>query len=474
MALSPESADLNIEKPVILAYHRQADFAAFLVNEYFIKPSKQLEEARQDDTNGLLPLVSLDCLLQSGDIDKIVGHICEVTHLIDERHVQQRKPFRILEKPLLIPAMLAALLHRILFEKVGVFISSTTFDLWASTALGFPARTSRLWLDACAKVEEALENSSVKQLLCKRSASDTGIHAIKKQADSKGALFSLWCSACSMLCASLATPLLSIEACQEHFSQAVERSISFRKDIESKGSSTLYGKSAPGFNLHAAGEPELCSCLVFHSFFRQLEMLFHRAIDSKVKMNVSAHISFAVFVGCLNVFTYYRYSASKAESMYRLLDTVAQVADGKSLTHQFDLKSVEVRHLSRYVQRASVLSSDDVFSEISHRRARKESWASPASVLPRFAEMNYSTICMTRIYPFSMVAATGPELDDMGGCSDSTDVGVHPECEDDENFVEMTTIFLDESGDERCTQYILSAEEAAVKRQVQEKLYGEK
>ncbi|CAC9502383.1 conserved hypothetical protein [Leishmania infantum JPCM5] len=474
MALSPESPHLNIEEPAILAYHKQADFAAFLVNEYFIKPSKQLEEARQDDTNGLLPLVSLDCLLPSGDIDKIVGHICEETHLIEERHIQQRKPFRILEKPLLIPAMLAALLHRILFEKAGVFISSTTFDLWASTALGFPARTSRLWLDACAKVEEALEESSVKQLLRKRSASDTGIHAIKRQADSKGALFSLWCSACSMLCASLTSPLLSMETCQEHFTQAVGRSISFRKDIESKTSSVMYGRGAPGFNIHAAGEPELCSCLVFHSFFRQLETLFHRAIDSKVKMNVSAHISFAVFVGCLNAFTYYRYSANKAGSMCRLLDTVAHVADGKSLTHQFDLKSVEVRQLSRYVQRASVLSSDEVFSGISHRRARKESWASSASILPRFSEMNYSTIRMTEIYPFSMVAAMGPELDDMGGCSVSTDVRVHPEDEDDENFVEMTTIYLDESGDERCTQYILSAEEAASKRQVQEKLYGGK
>lgn len=474
MALSPESADVNIEEPVILAYHKQADFAAFLVNEYFTKPSKQLEEARKDDTNGLLPLVSLDCLLQIGDIDKIVGHICEETHLIDERHVQQRKPFRILEKPLLIPAMLAALLHRILFEKAGVFISSTTFDLWASTALGFPARTSRLWLDACAKVEEALETSSVKELLSKRSASDTGIHAIKKQAGSKGALFSLWCNACSLLCASLASPLLPMETFQEHFSQAVERSISFRKDIESKTSSALYGKGAPGFNLHAAGEPELCSCLVFHSFFRQLEMLFHRTIDSKAKMNVSAHISFAVFVGCLNAFTYYRYSANRAESMYRLLDTVAKVADGKSLTYRFDLKGVGVRHLSRYVQRASVLSSDEVFSGISHRRARKELWASPAPILPCFAEMNYSTISMTGIYPFSMVAAADPELDDMGGCSDSTDVGVHPECDDYENFVEMTTIFLDESGDHRCTQYILSAEEAAVKRQIQEKLYGGK
>ncbi|GET89996.1 hypothetical protein, conserved [Leishmania tarentolae] len=473
MTLSPRSGDWHIEEPVTLPFHMQADFAAFLVTEYFMKPCKQLN-MRQDDTNGLLPLVSLDGLLPSGDIDKIVGRICEQTHLIDDKHVQQRKPFRILEKPLIIPAMLAVLLHRIVFEEAGVFISSLTFDLWASTALGFPARTSRLWLDACAKVEEALEKSSVKQLLSKRSASDTGTHAIEKQADSKGVLFSLWCNACAGLCSSLATPSLSLETCQEHFGHAIEHSISLRKEIESKTTNALHAEGASRFNIHAAGESELCSCLVFHSFFRQLEMLFLRAIDSKAKMNVSAHILCAVFVGCLNSFSYYRYSAQKAESVYRLLDTVAQVADGKNLTHQFNLKSVEGRHLPKYLQRAYVLSSDEIFSMISHCRARNESWAPTAPASPCFAEMNFSTISMSDIYPFSVVTAAGSEVEDMGECSSSTNGGMDPECEEDENFAEMTTILLGEGGDERCTQYILSAEEAAAKRQVQQKLYGEK
>ncbi|CAJ1028590.1 hypothetical protein, conserved [Leishmania lindenbergi] len=472
MTFSLESADLHFEKPVIPAYHKQADFAAFLVNEYFTKPSKQIEKARYDDTNGLLPLMSFDCLLPSGDIERIVGHICEETHLIDERHVQHRKPFHILEKPLLIPAILAALLHRILFEEVGVTISSRTFDLWASTALGFPARTSRLWLDASAQVEEALESSSVKQLLSKRSACDTGIHAIKKQASPKGVLFSLWRNACSMLCASLVRPLFSTETCQEHFSQAINRSIGFRRELASKMSSALHGKGAACFSLYAAGEPELCSCVVFHSFFRQLEALFHGVIDSKLKMNISAHISCAVFVGCLNTFSYYRYSASKAESMYKLLDIVAEVTDGKSVAYRFDLKSIEVPQMSRYVQRATVLSSDEVFSGILYRRARKETSASSACTLPRFTEMNYNAISITDIYPFCMETGTGAESDEMGECSDHTDLEVHPEPEDEGNFVEMTTIFLDAAGDDRCLQYILSAEEVAVKKQLQERLYG--
>ncbi|KAG5474311.1 hypothetical protein LSCM1_03091 [Leishmania martiniquensis] len=473
MAFFSTGDDLHIEDRVVPEYHKQADFAAFLVNEYFTKPSKHLVEARYDDTNGLLPLVLFDSLLPGGDIERTVGHICEETRLIDERHVQQRKPFHILEKPLLIPALLAALLHRILFEKAGVIISSTTFDLWASTALGFPARISRLWLDACSKVEEALGKSSVRQLLSKRSACDTGIHAIKMQADSKGVLLSVWCNVCSILCTSLAGHSLAIDTYQEHYDRAIECAVSFRQEIASKTSSDLHGTKAAGFNLHAAGEPELCSCLVFHSFFRQLETIFHDAVNSKVKMNESANVMCCAFLACLNAFTYYRYTASKAESIYKLLDTVAEVTDGRCLDYRFDLKGVEVPQLPRYVQRASVLSSDEIFNRISYR-AQKERCPSLGCMLPPFFEMNYSAISMRDIFPFCSVASESPVKDKMGEWCAFTPPDLHLESEDDDSFVEMTTIFLDASGDEKCLPYILSAEEATVKREVQERLFGGK
>ncbi|KAG5498229.1 hypothetical protein JIQ42_03033 [Leishmania sp. Namibia] len=473
MAYSPGNGDLHMEDHTTPPYHKQADFAAFLVNEYFTKPSKQMVKARNEDTNGLLPLVFFDSLLPGGDIERTVGHICEETRLIDERHVQHRKPFYVLEKPLIIPALLAALLHRILFEKAGITISSTTFDLWASTALGFPARISRLWLDACSQVEEALEKCSVRQLLSKRSASDTGIHAIKTQADPKGVLLSVWCNACLMLCTLLASPPFPMQTCHEHFGQVIERAVNFRKEIASKTSSALFGEKAIGVNLHAAGEPEMCSCLVFHSFFRQLETIFHHAIDSKAKMNASAQILCSVFLACLNAFTYYRYIPSKAESMYKLLDTVAQVTDGRSLAYRFDLKSVEVPQLSRYVQRAAVLSSDEVFGGISYRE-REETWSSPGGTLPSFSEMNYSAISIGDIYPFFRATPASPDEDKIDEWSDSTVLQVHPESEVDESFVETTTIFLDSSEDAKCLPYILSAEEAAAKRQVHERLYGGK
>ncbi|KAG5500403.1 hypothetical protein JKF63_03495 [Porcisia hertigi] len=474
---SPESTDLDTPHLVISAYHNQADFAAFLITEYFIKPSKQIEDVREDDTHGLLPLVSLDALLPNCDIEKVAGRICDETHLINERHVQRRKPYHILEKPLIIPAILAALLHRILFEKAGIIISSTTFDLWASKALGFPARTSRLWMNACAHVEEALKTSSVKELLSKHNAYESGVHAIKRQASSKGLLFPLWSNACSTLCASLGVPLLSTETYRMHFDQAIECAISFRKEIASKTSSSLREKGASGFNLHAAGEPELCSCVVFHSFFRKLEILFCGVINSKVKINVSAQVSCAVFVGCLNAFTYYRYSASKAETVYKLLDTVAQVTDGRCLAYRFDLKSVGVPDLPGYLQRAAVLSSDEVFSGILQRGVRKVPRISSACTLPRFADMNCSAINMAETYSFCSLTAARPQSNELCGCSESVWLDGHPDSEEEEeeqSFLETTTIILDAVGDEKCSQYLLSPEEAAAKRQVHEKLYGGK
>ncbi|KAK7200996.1 hypothetical protein NESM_000159000 [Novymonas esmeraldas] len=474
MAFSGEAADLPPVEALRPAFHKQADFAAFLVTEYFTKPSKQLEQTRHDDTNGLLPLVSFDSLLPGGDIEQAVGLLCDETHLIDDRHVQVRRPFRVLEKPLLVPAVLAALLHRVLLEKAGVFLSSTTFDLWASTALGFPARVSRLWLDACARVDDAMQRSSLNRFPYRQSAAHTGIHAIKTQASPRGVLFRLWSNACSALSSALGSAFVSAEWCHEHFSQAIERAIRFRREIaSSKGTAHRDGR-AWGVNLHAAGEPELCSCVVFHAFFRQLGMLFQDAVTSKGMLDSSAQLTSALFVGCLNAFTYYRYSSAKAECLYKLLDTVADVTDGKRLACQFDLKSVTAPQASSYLDRATVLSCDEVFGEILHRRPRKEPRMVVTGALPPFAEMNSSAISIDNIFPFSGVAAPDGQAEGAGGDGDTGFTEVLSDSEEDANYAELTTVILDTSGDDVCAPYLLSSEEAAVKRQVQERLYGSK
>lgn len=456
------------------ALQSQAEFAAFLIAEFFSKPSKVILAAAPDDTDGLLPRISFECLLPRGDLEQAAAFLCDETRLLEERCVQRRRPFHLPEKPLLIPAVLAALLHRILCEKAGIFVSSTTFDAWASAALGFPARTSRLWLDACDRVDVALARSSAKDLVPHRSTAATGAHAIQMQAADDGLLMTLWTNACAKLCASLEAAVIAPQEVRAAFVRTIERALATRRRIASMDQAALESVQGNRVNLHATGEPELCSCVVFQSFFCELERFFRPAVQDAAAMDASAQVTFALFVGCLNVFTYHRYSVDKVVALYDALDAVATLVRGKRPGLHFNLRAGDEGSPTRRALTATLLSCDDVFGAVQYRHARKEGSARAMALETPFAELNSSYIQWCSIYPLSARGPSGVTLGNGSGNGEASTSRHVISVDDEESYIVLTLIHLGPEDDGLCAAYLLSPEEAASKRKVLNHLHGKK
>lgn len=444
---------------------RQGKFVSFLVNAYYIEPSRRIKEERGNtsDNNSFSHLTFRDSFF-SADVAEVVGRVAEEALLLDQIHVQEKPPFRLIERPLLVPAMLGSLLRRLLLCESGIFVSTTTLDNWLSLALGTRICLARHWLDADYRIQRALRTSRAGRLVEERGACETDVRAIRLQTKRGGVLYSLWDDTYQVLCAQLGDNPPSPQVAQSLISNAAEASVVLCRKVDA-----VLGRREPpvndsSFTLYAAAECEICSCVTFHCFFREIETEFRQLVNSRGKRETCAAVMRNCFVGSLNAFTMNRYDVKKAAAVFSALDAIAWIADGKCLAKSHDLRTVGVHVQPGYVERAVILGCDPVYGIIKETAERA---ASKSLLIEKahFSGMDTSAISLSAMYSYSrpQLAASGERVHTDDAAPPNSTAG---QAGDDwtgyYNFVELT---LDDAESDLAT-YILSAEQQAVKRRI--------
>ncbi|KPA85467.1 hypothetical protein ABB37_01760 [Leptomonas pyrrhocoris] len=472
MDVFPQQEEFLQEGRTVPLWKKQGEFVRFLVNTYYVEPNKLIEEEKGVSHRNELSGLPFHDFPFGDDVAKVLGRIAEEAVILDQKHVQEKLPFCILEKPLAVPAMIGVLLQCFFFEEYGVFISSTTFDIWASKALGFEIHLSRVWLDAECHVHRALLCSSAKRLVNQRSARETGIHAMNLQSRSGGPLHRMWNYTYGLLCAELSVTPLQREDSDELFLQAMKGSIILRQNLEAALRSQNFDKASPTGILYSTAEPELCACATYHVCFRTFESVFNKQTNTREKRLCSANVMQYFFHGCLNAFTFNRYDQKKIPSSFETLDSVAVLADGKRMTTRRNLKATGMSALPTYLQRVQLLSYDHISGEVVSS-TNCNTFKPSINDSNKFSEMDSTAIDVNAMYSFC-----SNEHTEEGKKPDSDDTALKQSSpqearSDRENYSRFTTFFLERTDDD-CAKYILSEEERNAKKLIYSQLYGHK
>ncbi|KPI89125.1 hypothetical protein ABL78_1769 [Leptomonas seymouri] len=470
-AFPPQEQFLQ-ERRTSSLWKKQEEFVRFLVNAYYVEPSKIMEKEKRSTRSGAFSDLLCRDFSFGDDIAQIIGRIAEEVALLGQKHVQDKPPFSILEKPLLVPAMIGSLLQFFFIEMYGVFISSTTFDSWASRALGFEIRLSRVWLEAEYRVYRALLNSNAKRLVTQRSARETGVHAIHLQSQNGGSLHLLWNITYRLLCTKFSVEHLRLVDVDKLFLQAIENSITLRKNLEEELKSPSSSISSVVSTFYAVAEPELCSCIAYHSCFRAFESIFKKETNTRDKKMFSADIMQAFFHECLNAFTFNRYDDKKLTSVFETLDAVALLADGKHIVTRQNLAAAGAPTLPTYLQRAQLLSCDLISREIA---SSTKGIILKSSIIEstKFTEMDTTAIDINAVYSFGSVELLEHESKTERDGKALIHNSVLNGCDDQENYSKFTTLLIEGEGDD-CAKYILSEKERTAKKQIYQKMYSHK
>lgn len=379
---------------------KQAEFVRFLVNAYYIKPNILVDEAKRLAHPDASSRIAFRDFTFNDETALAVGRIAEAAKLLDDKHVQEKPPFSVVEKPLLIPAMIGALVKSFFFEEYGVFISSTTFEVLASRSCGFAMHLSRVWLDAEYRVQQALLRSTVSRFASTRTACETGLYTIKLQSRKTAPLHSLWGETYRLLCNKLHANSLEHEAAETLFSQAIKSALDLRKKVDAclRESSSL---ALPAINvLYSVAEPELCACVAYHACYCKLEKTFKKVINSGEKKRISAAMMQVFFHGCLNSFTFNRYDSEKAQQLFETLDAVAALAVNKRAAPQQNLMDFIPEVQPTYLQRTQPICCDSISGEVVPLLTSTKLRTSVYGVF-RLMELDTSTIKMGAMYPFA-------------------------------------------------------------------------
>lgn len=449
---------------------RQGEFVQFLSNAYFLNPSKAQDTENESEHSGALSSIAYPKITFSDDVASIAGRIAEEAVLLDQKHVQDTQPFALLEKPLLIPAMIGALLQRYLFEDYGLFVSSLTFESWASKALKMKIRLSRVWINADFRVQQLLQKASAKRLVSERNACETGVHAIKLQFRSGGPLQKLWNETAKLMGIKLKEKPFDQQKLDESFAASAQRAKDLRRAIDKLLKSKMCLRGGVASALYAAAEPELCACIVYYALSQELSALFKSTTQSKEDLAVSSQLMQYFFVGSLNVMTFNRYDTSSIESVIGTLDAVDFVASGEALAAPRKMQDVKLQEHTCYLDRVNLCSCDYVDGVLLSSSNKLHAASLPRTV-PLFAQLDTTSLIYKSMFSF---AGTKKDTSNFyllhereNGCA--TDLNVE-NCEDWDNFSEPVEIALDVD-DSLCSTFILSDDERKAKTLIYEKMY---
>jgi hypothetical protein len=453
-------------------WRKQGDFVAFLVDTYYVEPSRIIEEERLSGLSGVFSCLPYRRFSFGNDVAKIIGRIAEEALLLNQKHVQDKPPFSILEKPLAVPAMIGSLLQHYFFEEHGIFVSSITFDSWASRALGFEIRLTRAWLSAEFHVQQALLNTSAKRLVTARGALDAGTHAIALLSRKGAPLHSLWIDACSLLSTKCNTRRCRPETKEAYFEEAMKEALALREIVDKALKCANPLDYAACHILYSTAEPELCACVTYYACFRRFELLFGDTVTSRDEKAASASLMKDFFHGCINCFTFNRYNHKKATSLFGTLDAVGVLAEKRHLTSQQSLKLVSTPSPPTYLQRTQPLSCDHISGSIISSFLQKVCQpVSHHSVT--FSEMDTSAMNVRTMYSFV--------LGEHNNCNGNDD---HETTAQENGFMSLRnadwvdySLFTDvklKTSDADCGRYVLNETERNAKTLVYAKLHGHK